>query len=203
MRLVLALLLTAIALHLPGCSGGSDSETADGETVTLPTTTKVVGTTIRSEVNLQFPADWEEQSDPAPFACLWSYDPAQLTTGIFLYSKLDESPFPPDETLQFHVDQIKSNHSDFKVVRERSDTAFVPGTLSTIVCSGVTSAQTEVYYRLILVEFTNDPTAFLVVVQGCSPEIFEQAEPVFQQIIDSIRRPENAPSRHIISPSNG
>lgn len=136
----------------------------------------------------------------APFDCFWSYDPAQLTTGVFLYTDFDNSDLPPDETLQFHVDQIESNHSDFKIIRERSDSSFAPGTFATLVCSGVTSTGDEAYYRLTLVEFTGLTSPFVVVVQGCGPDVFEQAEPAFQQIINSIRPSQQASIPIIVAP---
>ena len=178
----LHLMLCLVTLAAVGCGGRN----AGSSTSASAATPRIAG--VRGEVEVRFPGDWLPYVENDPFDLLWVRKQSHLTTGLFVYDKAHPVKLSADATLQHHVDEIRSEHTNFAIVKDRTEKQIDNRTLVTVVCRGDNSDQKGAHYRVTLVKFS-DSKVFVVAVQGGDPQDFQQAEPVFAEITDSISRP--------------
>ena len=138
-------------------------------------------------VELQFPAGWHknEKDNPYDLQCFSKHE--DMTTGVFVYTQEDlATDFTPQDLLQSHIDDLGSKRDHFVISEEQTVTVHDGKTLTTVVYSGDKSAS-KYFYRLTLIEFSENPGLPVVVLQVAIPSNWSEHKPILEDITKSAR----------------
>jgi len=110
-----------------------------------------------------------------------------MTTGVFVYTQEDlATDFTPQDLLQSHIDDLRSKRDHFAISEEQTVTEHDGQTLTTVVYSGDKSAS-KYFYRLTLIEFSENPDLPVVVLQVAIPSNWSEHKPILEGITKSAR----------------
>lgn len=138
-------------------------------------------------VELQFPAGWFESEEDNPYDLQCFSKDEDLMTGIFLFRMQDlASDMTPYAILRLQVDDLRSKRDNFGVLEAQTATREEDTKLTTTVYSGEKGLSTY-YYRMTLIEFTENPDIVLVALQSAIPSRWESDKPVLEAITRSAR----------------
>lgn len=146
-------------------------------------------------IQFTFPSDWSPNTKKHPFDLQCFSRNQDLNTGVFTFR---DSDLPEDTTtldvLRMQIDDIKSKRQNFKEL-EGVKTREINGKRISTTAFSADASGTMNYYRFTLIEFTDDPTRFAILLQISIPESWEKSGPIFAAIAESATPlPEAAPS---------
>ena len=138
-------------------------------------------------VELQFPGGWHENEKDNPYDLQCFSKHEDMNTGVFVYKEKDlATDFTPRDVLQSHIDDLRSKRDHFTILEQQTVTEHDKKTLTTVVYSG-DKAASKYYYRITLIEFSENPGLPAVVIQVTFPSDWVQHKPILEDITISAR----------------
>lgn len=141
-------------------------------------------TFIENDLAFSFPNDWKLNEKENPFDLQCFSRSEELTTGVFVYEKIDFAEnVSPEDVLALQIDDIQSLRKNFRFIEELKDSEIGDKRIKTVVYSGEKNG-IKYYYVFSLVEF-KEFEKFAVIVQTCIPSNFEKYKSTLDEIVNS------------------
>ena len=138
-------------------------------------------------LELRFPSGWYENESEHPYDLQYFSQNQSMTTGVFLYKVEDlAADSTPQRMLIWHIDDLKAKRQNFTIIEPEQTESIEKKRITTAVYSGEKDLS-RYYYKFTLVEFTESPDQFLVVLQVAIPSQWSKSKPILEEITRSAK----------------
>jgi hypothetical protein len=138
-------------------------------------------------IEVSFPDGWFSNKKKNPFDLQYFSQFEQITTGIFLYKKIDlSSKYTAKKLLEVHVNDLKSKREKFKILEAEKIIETDEKKLITVVYSGEKGVSRN-YYKFSVVETKKPADAYLVILQTIIPSQWGKSKEVVENIVGSVQ----------------
>jgi hypothetical protein len=146
-------------------------------------------------VELDFPRGWYQNREKNPYDLQCFARDQRMTSGVFFFAQADLAEnVTPKDILQMQVEDMRAKRQKFELVEEQRSLSVGKNALVTVVYSGEKEAS-RYYYSFTLVQFTERPEMFLVVLQVAFPSKWSEQKPILEQIAASARPRSATPTK--------
>lgn len=148
---------------------------------------QVTFVTKLSPIEFTFPKGWRLNSKEHPYdlQCFSRFE--DMTTGVFVFAKEDLAEgVTPHDILAHQIQDIRSKRGNFIVAEEKETHVDAYRSINTETFRGDKGLSKHIY-QFSLVQFTEDPRVFAVVLQTAVPSIYPDNKNLLREICRSAR----------------
>ncbi len=140
-----------------------------------------------SVIEFTFPDGWFPNKEKNPFDLQYFSRFEQLTTGVFLYKKIDlSSSYTARKLLDVHINDLKSKRNNFKILETEKEFQSGGMNIITVAYSGERGVSRN-YYKFSIIESKKPADAYLVILQTVIPSQWNKRKATLEKIIKSVR----------------
>jgi hypothetical protein len=140
-----------------------------------------------SMIEFAFPDGWFPNKEKNPFDLQYFSQFEQLTTGVFLYKKIDlSSSYTARKLLDVHVNDLKSKRKKFEILEAEKEFKSGDMNIITVTYSGEKGISRN-YYKFSVIESKKPADAYLVILQTIIPSQWDKKKNTLEKIIKSVQ----------------
>lgn len=144
-------------------------------------------TTSDGALEFQFPPGWFQNPKEHPFELQCFSKDESLATGVFVFKRSElAKDASPQNIFDLQIDDVRRKRENFRIFEELQSASVAGKALTTIVYLGEKGSSRN-YYKFTLIEFTENPEVFAVLVQTAVPEKWEKGQQDLVDILKSAR----------------